>query len=549
MRFSISASIAAELRRAVEGNGEVAAGAAGSCADRHAAERHRAGRKADLAGADALVADRDCVFGQQARDDQRAAAEISSGSAKVTSASRSCGPALTVFSGRVTDGAIAGQRRRIVLGGHVDGDLRRAARAGAAGVGHLDGQRPARRRGAGRIGIGQVLDQRLDGRRIRRAVQGDGEAAAGAAGGCADLDAAEPNRAGGKADLAGAAALVADRHGILGQQARDNQRAATEIGVGEADVRSEKLRGSIDGAFEQGEGRYQAGQRRGIVFGGHVDGDRAVRAGAAGVGDRDGQRSARRWCVGRVGIGQVLDQRLDRCRIRRAIEVDCEIAASAAGNRADRHAAERHRPARKLDLTGANALAADRHRVLGEHAGDHQRAACVIVVRIDEGDVRVEKLRGGVDGVFEEGDGRRQAGQRRGIVLGGHVDGDLGCAARVGAFGVGHFDRQGPARRRRVGGIRIGQVLDQRLDRRRIRRAVEGDGEIAADAAGNSADRNAAVRHRAARQPDLAGAVALVADRHRVLGQQARDDQRAAAEIVFRIAEADVRVEKLRRRR
>ena len=38
----------------------------------------------------------------------------------------------------------------------------------------------------------------------------------------------------------------------------------------------------------------------------------------------------------------------------------------------------------------------------------------------------------------------------------------------------------------------------------------------------------------AAGKPDLAGTAALVADRHRVFGQQARDDQRAAAEIIVR---------------
>ena len=59
-------------------------------------------------------------------------------------------------------------------------------------------------------------------------------------------------------------------------------------------------------------------------------------------------------------------------------------------------------------------------------------------------------------------------------------------AERCGAGGVGHLDRQRPARRRRVRRIGIGQVLDQRLDRLRSRRAVEGDGEVAAGAAGDS---------------------------------------------------------------
>ena len=47
-----------------------------------------------------------------------------------------------------------------------------------------------------------------------------------------------------------------------------------------------------------------------------------------------------------------------------------------------------------------------------------------ILLWISEADVRVEKLWGGT---FEEGDIRRQAGQRRRIVLGGHID----CHLRV----------------------------------------------------------------------------------------------------------------------
>ena len=149
----------------------------------------------------------------------------------------------------------------------------------------------------------------------------------------------------------------------------------------------------------------------------------------------------------------------------------------------------------------------------------------------------------GVDGVFEKGDRRRQAGQRRRIVLGGHVDDDLRCCAGAGV--VGHLDRQRAARRRRARRIGIGQVLDQRLDRRRCCRAVEGDDEIAAGAAGDGANGDAAVEHRAGRKPDLAAAIALVADRQRILGQQARDDQRAVGEIVVRIGEAGVGVEQL----
>ena len=81
---------------------------------------------------------------------------------------------------------------------------------------------------------------------------------------------------------------------------------------------------------------------------------------------------------------------------------------------------------------GAAALVADRHRVLGQQARDDQRAAVEIIVLIGEGDVRVEQLRRGVDGVFEKGDGRRQAGERGRVDLRRHVDGDLGRAADAG---------------------------------------------------------------------------------------------------------------------
>ena len=136
----------------------------------------------------------------------------------------------------------------------------------------------------------------------------------------------------------------------------------------------------------------------------------------AAVGHLDGQRAGRCRRVGRIGIGQVLDQRLDRSRIGRAVEGDGKAAAGAAtGNSADRHAAERHRARRQPDLAGAVALVADRHRVLGQQARDDKRAGGEIIVRIGEGDLRVEQLRRGVDGVFEKVNGRPQVGQRRGV--------------------------------------------------------------------------------------------------------------------------------------
>ncbi len=60
------------------------------------------------------------------------------------------------------------------------------------------------------------------------------------------------------------------------------------------------------------------------------------------------------------------------------------------------------------------------------------------------------------------------------------------------AGGVGDLELEAAVRGRRVRGIGVGQVLDQRLDRRRRRRRIEGDGERAAGAAGEAADDGAA---------------------------------------------------------
>src|SRR5262249_20121218 len=103
---------------------------------------------------------------------------------------------------------------------------------------------------------------RLDPRRRRAGVEGDGERVAGAAREAADDGAAEADVAARDADLPRAAALVADRHRVLGSEARDRQRAAVEVvvGVAEGDAGVEELRGGVDRVLEKGHRRGEAGQ-------------------------------------------------------------------------------------------------------------------------------------------------------------------------------------------------------------------------------------------------------------------------------------------------
>jgi hypothetical protein len=137
----------------------------------------------------------------------------------------------------------------------------------AGGVGDLELEAAVRGRRVRGIGVGQVLDQRLDRRRRRRRIEGDGERAAGAAGEAADDGAAEADVAAGDADLARAAALVADRHRVLRQQVRDRQRAGVEVvvRVGEGDVRGDDLRRAVDRILQKRNRRGEAGERRNRV--------------------------------------------------------------------------------------------------------------------------------------------------------------------------------------------------------------------------------------------------------------------------------------------
>ena len=105
-------------------------------------------------------------------------------------------------------------------------------------MGHVQHQRPARRRRVAAIGVGQVLDQRVDRSDGRGGIEGDGQGGADAAGEAADDRAAIGDVGPGHADLAGAHALVPDRDNVLGEQTGDGEGAAADIAlwVGENDV-------------------------------------------------------------------------------------------------------------------------------------------------------------------------------------------------------------------------------------------------------------------------------------------------------------------------
>src|SRR4030095_9833135 len=126
------------------------------------------------------------------------------------------------------------------------------------------------------IGVGQVLDQRVDRSDGRGRGEGDGEGRTDAAGKAADDGAAIGDVGPGYADLAGAAALVADRHRILGEQAGNTERTAADIplDVGEDNAAVEQHRRRIDRDFAEAEIGGEAAQSRPIVNRGDVEGQR-----------------------------------------------------------------------------------------------------------------------------------------------------------------------------------------------------------------------------------------------------------------------------------
>ncbi len=101
----------------------------------------------------------------------------------------------------------------------------------------------------------------------------------------------------------------------------------------------------------------------------HGDLHRAHRAGAAGaVIDADAHQPARRRIGGAVGVGQVLDQGLDRLRGRAGVQAHHQVGAvgTVRHQGADRDAAVAHGVARHADLARVGALVADTELVLRE---------------------------------------------------------------------------------------------------------------------------------------------------------------------------------------
>ena len=113
---------------------------------------------------------------------------------------------------------------------------------------------------------------------------------------------------------------------------------------------------------------------------------------------------------------------------------------------------------------------------------------------------------------------------------------------------IGDIQRQCPLSRRRIADIAIGQVLDQRINRGGCGRRIETDRQGRPRPARQRPDHHTAIAHIRARQTNLPGPGALVADRGAVFGQEAGQGQAAAVEVIFAVGEHHIRVEQLRRR-
>ncbi len=195
------------------------------------------------------------------------------------------------------------------------------------------------------------------------------------------------------------------------------------------------------------------GERGAVLLARHVDLHRPGVAGAAvAVIHAQGDGAAGLRAVGAVGVGEVLDEGLDRVDAGVGIEADREHAAvAAAAEGADGHRAAAvvvaDGVARHADLRHAGALVAHPELVFGaaELRVKNFDTAAVEVrgVEIEEADRRVDDLRRGIDEVFAEGEGAGEVAEFR-VRLAGQLGGVAeellvnAALAAVLAFGAPH---------------------------------------------------------------------------------------------------------------
>ena len=322
-------------------------------------------------------------------------------------------------------GAQGHQRSGCRLGRHIDNDI--VAAAGVAGtVGDADAHAAAGQRARRSVGVRQVLNHALDRGLGGSGLPGDLERAAsqpvqsGAQG--ADGHAAVQNVGARDADLAGAAALVADRQLVVkpagARQVADRQLAVLEAGgagvgqlhvavdllpglglrLGEADAGGDVLQRQCRHADAVGDGDLDlAGVAAAAVAIAQANADVAVR----GAGRRR-----------RVQVGDGLHDGLHRGGGGAGIEGDRERShpCPAPGVAADERAADADIAARHAHLPGAAALVLDAERVVGGAVGEEPdpELPAAEVGRVDVGHRHVEVDRPRRAGV-KVGVGRRVA--------------------------------------------------------------------------------------------------------------------------------------------
>ena len=216
--------------------------------------------------------------------------------------------------------------------------------------------------------------------------------------------------------------------------------------------------GPVTGRIALDDEALRCGERRQVDISRRHRHHRVCRNRAAvAIGYGDGERAAGCWRIGGIGVGQVLQQRIDgywRCR---SIEGDDKIVGTAAaGKGADNGVGKADICAINADLPRAGAFIVDSNRILAINETRHVKRAGIEIgaVQVFEHDGRIDDLGCGVDGVFGKrrgieageggvvvgaGDGNRHRGGR--FVSGGVLHGigkDIACRfARGQRLGVG----------------------------------------------------------------------------------------------------------------